>query len=1060
MRRSTCRCVPRTWTSGAALGMAAFVLVAFGLPRPSAALEAFDGRVQVHGFYRKETRVLSKNFGPGNDWFLAQLAHTLNLEVEADILDRPIGPIGRISGFARVEVRFDCIWADGCGIFNSRKYFGDDSRSRDLDLMIEQGGDATMLHAPTDVLTDGTGRTKTGFLDIPGAVPSRAHEGNELIPFFRAPSFDPLFDIAGEELASENLGNLFRGSLDVVPLIASKKIPGGFEERTFTLGPFNRNAEVDSLGKLKNKPSSVIGLPFRPALPQPGTVGTDKDDTIQGLWAPHPALRDKIDEIDDRGQGFNFSEDELIWDFGAGQADEKNLKELYLDIEAFQGRLWIRLGKQTIVWGKTELFRNQDQWNPQDVGRASLPSLEESRLAQWAFRGVWSFYDVGPLQDVRLEVATIMDDFQSIDAGTCGEPFSPFLVCAGSFGFFAHGITGGGLAGAVLPTDPWNDGDGIEIGARLEWRYGRFAFALTDFWGFRDIPFLNRFQGFERAVDPETGCPLDALGRPISPAPECGGVPIEVSEERSLNYNPMNRTLFEFACAASRGIAAEFVGDAVENECALDIFTSQTPLASFGGLDVNVAQAFTQAMVGSSLGGIVLSAILNPEFVQPELQLIPLISAAPNVVPLHRGGNEGAGPSQSVLCNTPIEFGGTEFALGECLSTRLTDQQEALIGCGPFYGTNCDVEGFDIFNTEASVLFQAFPMFEPGGPVATRNVNGEIVILPGARGPGDPGFDPAIDGCVRATFQGEPIPGCSASSFDAIDNRDPFGEGDGVDDDAITDPRTGKPFRSEMEALSFNVLALLANAGAALDEDCNPDDPITCSFVRGFFNLAAITRNDIRAGGNGRFGRRTFRWAGGGLATLEFNKRNILGFAVDFAEDWTKTNWSIEATWVNDELVGDNDSRSLHSESDIYNLTISFDRPTFVNFLNENRTFIFNSQHFIQYQADRGSPTLLSTATVVTGFFQDRLFTQLTAVHDFDSASGAIIVNLTYRFSSNFSTTLGLAGFYGGPGLNRAAAFPIQLRNDGGDFKDRSSFSGLSILKDRDEVNWQIRYTF
>jgi len=1051
MRRSTCRCVPRTWTSGAALGMAAFVLVAFGLPRPAEALEAFDGRVQVHGFYRKETRVLSKNFGPGNDWFLAQLAHTLNLEVEADILDRPIGPIGRISGFARIEVRFDCIWADGCGIFNSRKYFGDDSRSRDLDLMIDQGGDATMLHAPTDVLTDGTGRTKTGILDIPGEVPSRAHEGNELIPFFRAPSFDPLFDIAGEELASENLRRLFQGSLDVVPLIASKKITGGFEERTFTLGPFNRNAEVDSLGKLKNKPSSVIGLPFRPALPQPGTVGTDKDDTIQGLWAPHPALRDKIDEIDDRGQGFNFSEDELIWDFGAGQADEKNLKELYLDIEAFQGRLWLRVGKQTIVWGKTELFRNQDQWNPQDVGRASLPSLEESRLAMWALRGVWSFYDVGPFQDVRLEVATIVDDFQSIDAGTCGEPFSPFLVCAGSFGFFAHGITGGGLAGAVLPTDPWNDGDGIEIGARLEWRYGRFAFALTDFWGFRDIPFLNRFQGFERAVDPETGCPLDALGRPISPAPECGGVPIEVSEERSLNYNPMNRTLFEFACAASRGIAAEFVGPAVENECALDIFTSQTPLATidFGAaeLEFNVAGAFTQAMAGSGTGRFVVAALLNPDLAQPSIDFgaLSAIARGFNFVFLNQDGFDGSGPpaDSGALCTSPITPLAEAFgAPASCLSEQLTNEQEALIGCGPFYGTNCDIEGFDIFNTEASFLFQGFPMFEPGGPVATRNVGGEIVVLPGARGPGDPGYDPRVDGCVG------PV---SAS-------LDPMGICDGSAE--LIDPRTGERFRSEGEALSFNALGLLAAAGSTFDEDCDPDDPITCSFVRGFFNLAAITRNDIRAGGNKRFGRRTFRWAGGGLATLEFNKRNILGFAVDFAEDWTKTNWSIEATWVNDELVGDNDSRTLHSESDIYNLTISFDRPTFVNFLNENRTFIFNSQHFIQYQADRGSPTLLSTATVVTGYFQDRLFTQLTAVHDFDSASGAIILNLTYRFSSNFSTTLGLAGFYGGPGLNRAAAFPIQLRNDGGDFKDRSSFSGLSILKDRDELSWQIRYTF
>ena len=53
----------------------------------------------------------------------------------------------------------------------------------------------------------------------------------------------------------------------------------------------------------------------------------------------------------------------------------------------FDSRLWLRIGYQTIVWGKTELFRNQDQFNPQDIGLASLPSLEESRISLWAVRG-------------------------------------------------------------------------------------------------------------------------------------------------------------------------------------------------------------------------------------------------------------------------------------------------------------------------------------------------------------------------------------------------------------------------------------------------------------------------------------------------------------------------------------------------------------------------------------------------------------------------------------------------------------------------------------------------
>ena len=60
---------------------------------------------------------------------------------------------------------------------------------------------------------------------------------------------------------------------------------------------------------------------------------------------------------------------------------------------------------------------------------------------------------------------------------------------------------------------------------------------------------------------------------------------------------------------------------------------------------------------------------------------------------------------------TPIRFQNLFTQYG---SRRfLTDEQEALLGCGPFYGTNCDIEGVDLMNTEASALMQSFPGF-PG----------------------------------------------------------------------------------------------------------------------------------------------------------------------------------------------------------------------------------------------------------------------------------------------------------------------------------------------------------
>ena len=99
----------------------------------------------------------------------------------------------------------------------------------------------------------------------------------------------------------------------------------------------------------------------------------------QGVWIPNHEARRDAPAGQVRGFDQNFTQDELEWNRGASQQDEKELKELYLDIELFDSRLWLRLGKQNIVWGKTELFRTTDQFNPQD--------LASPRCRAWRSRG-------------------------------------------------------------------------------------------------------------------------------------------------------------------------------------------------------------------------------------------------------------------------------------------------------------------------------------------------------------------------------------------------------------------------------------------------------------------------------------------------------------------------------------------------------------------------------------------------------------------------------------------------------------------------------------------------
>ena len=77
--------------------------------------------------------------------------------------------------------------------------------------------------------------------------------------------------------------------------------------------------------------------------------------------------------------------------------------------------------------------------------------------------------------------------------------------------------------------------------------------------------------------------------------------------------------------------------------------------------------------------------------------------------------------------------------LSQGVAFHLNDQQEAMIGCGRFYGTDCDIDGFDFLVGEGSALFQSWPGFEgtEGGVWLTDDS--------GRWQPGTAGFDRRTD---------------------------------------------------------------------------------------------------------------------------------------------------------------------------------------------------------------------------------------------------------------------------------------------------------------------------
>jgi hypothetical protein len=170
---------------------------------------------------------------------------------------------------------------------------------------------------------------------------------------------------------------------------------------------------------------------------------------------------------------------------------------------------------------------------------------------------------------------------------------------------------------------------------------------------------------------------------------------------------------------------------------------------------------------------------------------------------------------------------------------------------------------------------------------------------------------------------------------------------------------------------------------------------------------------------------------------------------------------------VNDTLNADNGSIDGLRELDEYNLTLSVDRPTFINFLNANRTFFINTQIFTSYLAGyektmlRDGPwTLLALLNANTGYFQDRFLVSAAMVYDIRSNSGAFLPSVQYRFTENFSLTLGAAVLSGHwerreMGINQFSAQSENALNDNVYVEN-----GISPARDLDNFFLRLRYTY
>ncbi len=224
--------------------------------------------------------------------------------------------------------------------------------------------------------------------------------------------------------------------------------------------------------------------------------------------------------------------DELAWSDFNDRLDF--IRELYIqgNFDLKNGdQLGVKVGKQQIVWGRTDLFRVLDVLNPVDFSRNNIyDELEDIRIPMWMAELEYRWGSIGAFDDLNLSMVWNFDKFRPNKLGQAGTPNA--ILDAGSFframaNCWENGCTVGNFAADLLPFAAGGMADGVpeivamdfgpgvigirdvdmpswslsnsQIGIKLEGVIGDFGFSLNALETRQQLPSLR---GIVTSADP------------------------------------------------------------------------------------------------------------------------------------------------------------------------------------------------------------------------------------------------------------------------------------------------------------------------------------------------------------------------------------------------------------------------------------------------------------------------------------------------------------------------------------------------------------------------------
>jgi hypothetical protein len=195
---------------------------------------------------------------------------------------------------------------------------------------------------------------------------------------------------------------------------------------------------------------------------------------------------------------------------------------------------FLKLGKQQVVWGRTDLFRVLDVINPVDYSRNNIyDELSDIRIPMWIMQAEYRMGASESMQDRNIQVVWNFDKFRANNLGQCGTP--NVILDAGCFfrgmaNLWDNGGTVANFAGnGTLATNFGPHQIGIRNVNLPEWslantqlgvKYegvtgGGLSFSLNALTYRSQLPSLHSING-NGTVNPFTGGNGNPSGTPVA----------------------------------------------------------------------------------------------------------------------------------------------------------------------------------------------------------------------------------------------------------------------------------------------------------------------------------------------------------------------------------------------------------------------------------------------------------------------------------------------------------------------------------------------------------------